>query len=95
MLNIDFDFNHLINGHSCRISRIEENLNKFELRIDNLTFDMIRMGNNNSKKSSKSIQYTKKNDDPFADFDTFKGTPTNNTSNNMFGDFDFAPISAK
>ncbi len=39
LLNIDFDFTYKIEAHSFRISRIEDKINKFELRIDNRTFD--------------------------------------------------------
>lgn len=38
-MNIDFDFTHMIEGHSFRIFRVEDTLNKYELRIDNRSFD--------------------------------------------------------
>ena len=67
-LNIDFDFTHMIEGHSFRISRIEDSINKYELRIDNRSFDEVRLGKGKSNKSSSTLDYAKKSNDPFADF---------------------------
>ena len=39
MLNLSFDFNHTIEGHTFRITRVPDNFNKYELRIDNRTFE--------------------------------------------------------
>ena len=68
LLNIDFDFTHQIEGHTFRISRIEDTINKFELRIDNRTFDEVRLGKSKLMKPNLSQDFTKKASDPFADF---------------------------
>ena len=39
ILNIDFDFVHTIGGHVFRITRVPDNINKYELRIDNQDFE--------------------------------------------------------
>lgn len=75
----------MISGHSFRISRIPDNLNKFELRIDNLSFDQVRLGMNKAKKSSKSIEFSKKETDPFADFDGFASNATEVKDNTQNG----------
>ena len=39
LLNIDFEFTQMIDGHSFRIYKSQESMIKYELRIDNRTFD--------------------------------------------------------
>ena len=51
ILNIDFDFTYMIDGHSFRIYRIDEKINAFELRIDNRTFDEMRLGRHQMEKT--------------------------------------------
>lgn len=41
VFNINFDFMHKIDGHILRITRTPDNINKFEMRIDNRNFDEI------------------------------------------------------
>jgi|FrelakmetLWP11LW_1041352.scaffolds.fasta_scaffold597201_1 hypothetical protein len=41
----------MIEGHSFRISRIDDSMSKFELRIDNRTFDEVKLGKAKTTKS--------------------------------------------
>ena len=38
VFNINFDFSHSVNGHSLRITKEEDSMNSFDLRIDNRAF---------------------------------------------------------
>lgn len=58
----------MIEGHSFRISRIEDSINKYELRIDNRTFDEVRLGKGKTNRLSSNLDFSKKSNDPFADF---------------------------
>ena len=57
MLNYDFDFVHTIEGHAFRITRVPDNMNKYELRIDNQEFEEMvkKRGSGGNIKSEKSI----------------------------------------
>jgi len=46
VLNYDFVFSHIIDGHTFRITKVPEGgINKYELRVDNQSFeDMLANG---------------------------------------------------
>ena len=70
MLNLSFDFSHILDGHTFRITRVPDNLNKYELRIDNQNFEdiMAKRGEDNKETSEFSKDFKKTENDPFADF---------------------------
>jgi hypothetical protein len=61
MLNINFDFTHRIDGHILRITRIPDKLNKFEMRIDNRSFEeILEKGGWGKEEKSESKANVKK-----------------------------------
>ena len=54
MLNYKFDFTHNIDGHSIRIFKESESINKYDARIDNRSFAYLM------KKTSTNLNGDKK-----------------------------------
>ena len=58
---MNFDFNHSINGHSLRITKQEEGVNMFDLRIDNRAFQYLikkkKAYEEEEKKEKKASKY--------------------------------------
>jgi hypothetical protein len=81
---------HKIAGHICRITRTPDNINKFELRIDNRSFNELLINKSSwavEGDSGPKSNYKKQETDPFSEFGSFANTSTENKSND-FGDFD-------
>jgi hypothetical protein len=58
---------HKIEGHIFRITRTPDNINKFELRIDNRNFeDMLNKLNDEAREGSNQNKYKKTEVDPFS-----------------------------
>ena len=68
---------HKIEGHIFRITRTPDNLNKFELRIDNRNFeDMLNRTNYEEREDGRPSKYKKQEVDPFLEFGNFASTKT-------------------
>lgn len=81
---------HKIDGHILRITRTPDNINKFEMRIDNRNFDEIL--NKSSYESSENTVplslYKKQEADPFSEFGNFASSTKTEVKNSDFGEFD-------
>jgi hypothetical protein len=78
---------------------VPDNINKFELRIDNQAFEELqdshRMGGSNKEINSISSIYKKVEYDPFSDFGAVaKPSEPQNNKNSEFGEFDFDSFAA-
>lgn len=92
--NINFDFMHKIEGHIFRITRTPDNINKFELRIDNRNFEdmLVNKTSWEDKEDATQSKYKKQENNPFSEFGNFAAVKTENKSND-FGDFDLDSFS--
>ena len=88
MLNYNFEFNRVIDGHTFRITRVEDMLNKFELRVDNCNFEEMLENKHFASKETKTSKYAKEESDPFSEFGSFVASSKPATNQNDFGDFD-------
>ena len=90
-MNINFDFNYNIQGHSLRIFRENEGVHNYDLRIDNRSFDYLlkKKDNPTTNESKVSSKYEATSFDPFSEFEKVATSTSQNTNNNNnFGDFD-------
>lgn len=90
MLNISFDFNHNIQGHSLRLFKEQEGVNNYDLRIDNRSFEYLLKKKDNPTTNETKVtgKYEATSFDPFSEFEKVASTSKQVENNNNFGDFD-------